>query len=150
MALLPNERKAWEKIDGSLSYQDYYNFYMKYPDGEHASQARQAMLNLSGDEVMSQIRRAEEVRTKLSNTWQDFDGVVDELNACWVGLESLSQELADLETALGKDLTSGIRDEENLMRVAVQQKISALQKNIDLGSTSEIQYVNELKKFKGL
>lgn len=150
MALLPNERKAWEKIDGSLSYQDYYNFYMKYPDGEHASQARQAMLNLSGDEVMSQIRKAEEVRTNLSNTWQDFDGVVDELNACWVGLESLSQELADIETALGKDLTSGIRDEENLMRVAVQQKISALQQNINLGSTSEVRYVNELKNFKGL
>lgn len=42
--LIPKESSKWNKAQKTDTFQEYYAFCQKYPDGKHASEARKAML----------------------------------------------------------------------------------------------------------
>lgn len=187
-ALVPSEKRDWNKIQYSGTYLEYYKFSKKYPDGDYANQAREKMVNQAVSEqcidclkeivaefagysagvdakgLMMQVEKSKleevvgETDTYLEtfgNTWQDFGDVIRELNVSWDKLNSLQNEVESLREFVSdgsqcSEISNTIESKKTQMKTQVKQKIDALQQNIALGSTSEVQYVNEMKEFKGL
>lgn len=156
-----NENKEWSKIQYVGTEQEYWEYIRKWAAGEnsgkHVREACENISNILNDRAKGYISQSNSLIQDLKNTWSDFEPVVESMNSLYDQLNQVEKDLNncdcsfDLRAYLQLDeLIDDIHSAKDEMRKEVQSKIDALQQNIKLGSTSVIQYVDELKRYKGL
>lgn len=182
---IPSENKRWKDLNNKpdATFDDYFAFCSKYPDGKHANEAIETMFNMAvadkcvdcldqiqngfsdydissraqnliveieNEEINSAVSQVEDRVKVLDGTWQQFTPLIEDLNDSWTRLEDLQQEVdLYLGSSTSTEPAEKIKKAQKLLKEGVETKISALEKNIELGSTAEVEYVKELKKFAG-
>ena len=66
--LIPKESSRWKKIQYTGTFQEYYDFCQKYPDGKHASEARKAMLDAAKNTDC--VECLKEIATRYSDHYE--------------------------------------------------------------------------------